>query len=147
MTDVSLAGMPAAEVVRKAEAFLESLPQVDLGTQHLVHGKCSVRTVFIPAGCHVTGALTNLPNVVILHGDITATTDAGPQRFTGFHVIPANPGAKRYVVAHADTWWTTVHYTEQTDIAAIEDEMTDEASRLQTRRAEIEFRPCVAVEG
>ena len=147
MSDVALAGMPDADVVRKAEAYLLTLPQVDLGTQHLVHGGVSVRTIFIPAGGHVTGAQTNLANVCIVHGDITVTTDGGPQRLTGFHVLPANPGSKRYGVAHAGTWWTTVHHTELTDIAAIENEMTDEAAMLQTRRAGIEYQAPVALEG
>lgn len=147
MTDVALAGMPDVDVVRRAEAFLLTQPQVDLATQHLVHGGVSVRTILVPAGCHVTGALTNIANVCIVNGDITVTTDAGPQRLTGFHVLPANAGAKRYGVAHADTWWTTVHHTELTDIAAIEDEMTNEAGMLQTRRAGIEYRPTVALEG
>lgn len=147
MTDVALSGMPNVEFVRRAEAFLLALPQIDLGTQHLVHGGVSVRTILVPAGCHVTGALTNIANVCIVHGDITVTTDAGPQRLTGFHVLPANAGSKRYGVAHKDTWWTTVHHTDLTDIAAIEDEMTNEAEMLQTRRAGIEYRSAVALEG
>lgn len=147
MTDVSLPGMPELETVRIAEAYLLTLPQHDLGTRHIVHGGCSVRTIFIPAGGHVTGAQTNLENVCIVHGDITVTTDGGPQRLIGFHVLPANAGSKRYGVAHRDTWWTTVHRTELTDIAAIEDEMTPEAGMLQTRRVGIEYQAVAALEG
>lgn len=130
--------MPSPEAVRQAEAYLATLPQVDLQTQHIVHGKVSARWILIPAGCHLTGAQTNLDNVCVCVGDITVTTDEGPKRLTGFHVLPAKAGAKRYGVAHADTYWLTVHHTEHTDIRAVEDEMTDEAHLLQTRRG-IEF--------
>ena len=140
-------GMPSPDAVRRAEAFLLTLPQLDIQTQHIVHGRVSVRTIFIPAGGHITGAQTNLANVCIVSGDITVTTDEGPQRLTGFHILPANPGAKRYGVAHADTWWTTVHHTDLTDITAIEDEMTDESALLQTRREGITYAEPEKVEG
>ena len=130
-----MAGMPDVATVRQLEGFLLSLPQVDLGTTHFVHGKVSARTILIPAGTVLTGAQTNLDNICIICGDITVTTDAGPRRLTGYHVLPANAGAKRVGAAHADTWWTTLHHTDHTDILAIEDEMTDEAYGLQTRRA------------
>lgn len=129
-----LAGTPSLDAVRDMESLLLQLPQVDLATSHLVHGGLSARTIFIPAGTVLTGALTNLANLCVVCGDITVTTDDGPQRLTGFHVLPAAPGAKRAGVAHADTWWTTIHRTDLTDIAAIEDEMTGESERLATRR-------------
>lgn len=134
----SVAGTPAAEAVAHLEAHLAQLPQVDLQTQHIVHAGVSARTIFIPAGTTLTGALTRIGNVCIVVGDITVTTDEGPQRLTGHHVITAQPGAKRAGYAHADTWWTTVHHTEQVDVRAIEAEMTTEADRLQTRTLQLE---------
>jgi len=144
MSNICVSGMPDPATVRAAEAHLLTLPQIDLKTQHVVHGKVSVRTILVPAGGHVTGAQTNIDNVCIVHGDITVTTDAGPQRLTGFHVIPAAAGSKRYGVAHQDTWWTTVHHTELTDIHAIEDEMTSESAMLQTRRV-VEYQALKAL--
>lgn len=132
-------GMPSPEQVRALEAQILELPQVDLQTEQLIHGGVSVRTVFIPAGAVVTGALTNLDNICIVCGDITATTDEGPIRLTGFNVIPAGKGFKRAVVAHEDTFWTTVHRTDKATQQEVEDEMTDEAAMLQTRRDGIEY--------
>jgi hypothetical protein len=129
-----LSGMPDPATVRALESALLQMPQVDLQTSHVVHGGLCARTILIPAGTVLTGALTAKDNVCVICGDITVTTDAGPQRLTGFHVIPANAGAKRVGIAHADTWWTTLHRTELTDIKAIEDEMTPEAAQLQTRQ-------------
>lgn len=128
-----MTGTPNIAAVRELENQLLQLPQVDLRTEHLVHSGMSARTTLIPAGTVLTGALTNCDNICVVCGDITVTTDEGPQRLTGFHVIKANAGAKRAGVAHADTWWTTFHLTDLTDIAAIEDEMTVESQKLQTR--------------
>lgn len=133
-----LSGMPSPETVRAAEAYLATLPQVDLATQMLVHGQMAARWIYIPAGTHLTGALTACDNLCVVVGDITVTTDDGPRRLTGFNVLPARAGAKRYGVAHADTVWLTVHHTQHTDMAEIEAEMTPEADRLQTRRQVLE---------
>lgn len=140
--DTSLAapipgGMPSPERVRELEAHLMTLPQVDLQTDHLVHGGMYARTILIPAGTILTGALTNQDNVCVVHGDITVTTDEGTRHLVGFNVLPARKGAKRAGVAHADTWWTTIWTTELNDITAIEDSLTDEAELLQTRRQAI----------
>ena len=114
-------------------------PQVDLRTTHLVFGGLSARTILIPAGTVLTGALTNIANMCVVFGDITVTTDDGPKRLTGFNVVKAAAGAKRAGVAHADTWWTTIHRTDLTDISDIENEMTNEADALQTRTQCLSF--------
>jgi hypothetical protein len=123
------------ESVRKLEALNLTLPQVDLGTTHVIHAGMCARTIFIPKDTVLTGALTNLDNLCVLVGDITVTTDEGPKRLTGFHVLPANAGAKRAGIAHADTWWTTIWPTSLTNVDEIENEMTDESDQLQTRGA------------
>lgn len=121
------------DAVRALERELALFPQVDLSTTHLVHGGMYARTIFIPAGVALTGALTEMDNICVMYGDITVTTDEGTQRLTGFNVLPAKLGAKRAGVTHADTWWTTIIPTELADIASIEEAMTTEADRLQTR--------------
>lgn len=131
------AGSNAA--VRKLESALLQLPQVDLKTSMLLHGGMAARTILIPAGVVLTGATTKKANLCIVVGDITVTTDDGPLRLTGFHVLPAGPGLKRAGVAHADTLWTTVWPTDAERIEDAENDMTDESDMLQTRRDGIEY--------
>lgn len=142
-----VAGMPTTEAVRQMEDMLLQLPQIDLHTQQLVHGGMAARTIFIPAGTVLTGALTNLDNLCAAFGDITVTTDDGPVRLTGFNVIPARAGAKRAGVAHSDTWWVTIHRTDLTDLEEIEEEMTGEADRLQTRTLALGHETNPLIEG
>jgi hypothetical protein len=121
--------------VAELESLLLTVPQVDLSTTNLIHAGMCARTIFIPAGVMLTGALTNLDNICITSGDITVTTDDGTVRFTGYHVLPATKGNKRAGIAHADTYWTTVWKTDLTDITEIEDEMTNESDMLQSRKS------------
>jgi hypothetical protein len=121
--------------VAELESLLLTVPQVDLSTANLIHAGMCARTIFIPAGVMLTGALTNLDNICITSGDITVTTDDGTVRFTGYHVLPATKGNKRAGIAHADTYWTTVWKTDLTDITEIEDEMTNESEILQSRKS------------
>lgn len=142
-----LSQMPTPERVRALEDEMLKLPQVDLSTAHVVHAGMCVRTIFIPAGTALTGALTNIDNLCIVSGDISVTTDEGVKRLQGFNVIPAAAGFKRAGFAHADTWWSTVWKTEKTDILEIEDEMTSEANLLQTRRTGISYeKPTLKLE-
>lgn len=135
------------DAVRRLESELLALPQVDLSTESLVHGGMCARTVLIPAGTVLTGAMTNMDNVCVVCGDIEVTTDAGVERITGYRVLPAKSGAKRAGVAFYDTWWTTIWPTELTDIDAIEDEATGESHLLQTRRAALGFVRMNELEG
>ncbi len=129
-----VSSLPTVAAVSTLENLLLTLPQIDLGTRILLHGGMCARTILIPAGTVLTGALTNLDNVSVVYGDITVTTDEGAQRLTGFHVLPAKAGAKRAGVAHADTFWAMVWPTELTDLEEIENEITPESGKLQTRQ-------------
>lgn len=144
----ALPDLPSVDAVRRLEKLIEKIPQVDLGTKNLIHGRMCARSIFIPAGTILTGVITNCDNISVMVGDITVTTDRGPQRLTGFNVIPATAGFKRAGIAHADTWWTTIHHTNFEKIEEIEEEMTDEPENLQTRRlAALEEQQRAALKG
>jgi hypothetical protein len=134
-----LSGMPDPESVRALESVLRQFPQVELKTTHVFGGGMYARTILIPAGTMLTGALTECDNLCVVCGDITVTTDDGPQHLTGFRVLAAKAGAKRAGLAHADTWWTTIHRTDTTTIEDAENEMTGEADKLLTRSDRIGF--------
>lgn len=145
--DSPLAHMASPDAVRELERHMMELPQVEVDTHHLVHGRMYARTILIPAGVMLTGALTNCDNICVVHGDITVTTDDGTRRLTGYHVLPAKAGFKRAGVAHADTYWTMLCHTDLVDVHEIEDEISSEANLLQSRRRELEFEERTALKG
>ena len=136
--DSPLAHMASPDAVRALESHLLQMPQVEMDTHHLVHGRMYARTILIPAGVMLTGAMTNCDNICVLHGDITVTTDDGTVRLTGYHVLPARAGFKRAGIAHADTYWTMLCHTDKIDVLEIEDEITSESHMLQTRKHMLE---------
>jgi len=121
------------EAVKRLEQFVLQAEQTDLQTQHCLSGGVYARTIFIPAGTILTGATHKKDHVNIVFGDISVTTDTGVERITGYHVLPTKAGMKRAGFAHADTYWTTVCETQNTEIEEIEDELVEESSQLQTR--------------
>lgn len=133
----NLQGSGSLEQVVAFQNALSELPQRECPTDHLIHGSIYARTIFIPAGTVLVGALTNLDNICIVNGDITVTTDDSVVRLTGYHVIPASKGYKRVGLAHSDTYWTTLIHTQTTSVVEAENEMTNEAHLLQTRNKEL----------
>lgn len=133
--------------VAALEALLGQMPQIDLQTKNVLHGGMCARTIFVPAGACLTGAMMNVDNVCIVSGDITVLTDEGPQRLQGFNVIASPAHFKRAGYAHADTWWTTVVRTDKQTVREVEDEVTDEAHRLQSRALELQRRDQACLSG
>lgn len=132
MNDLNL----ISDVTRLEKIILSAL-QVDLMTEHSLSGGVYARTIYLDAGCVLTGATHKKDHINIVVGDITVTTDKGPLRLTGHHVLETKAGAKRAGVAHAKTVWTTVCATDKTDLHEIEDDLVLEADRLQTRQTSL----------
>lgn len=127
----------AVTAVRGLEALSMSIGgQVPICTDHLIHGGMYTRTICIPAGVVLTGALLKVPTVLVLHGDVTAFTGTDEVRLTGFHVLPGSAGRKSAFIAHADTHMTMVFPSGAQTVEAAEEEFTDEAHLLISRTGE-----------
>lgn len=120
--------------VRRLEAVLMGLPQEALRTEHLIHGGMYARTVRIPAGVAITGALVKRATVLIVSGEVKVFTDGGTLELSGFHVLPGSAGRKQAFMAQADTCLTMLFPSKATSVAEAEAEFTDEAHLLLSRR-------------
>jgi hypothetical protein len=109
---------------------------VELETWHHFADGLVARTIFIPAGTVLTGAMHKAEALNIAAGDISVTTAHGVRRITGYAVLPSLADSKRAGIAHADTYWTTVHVNpgNERDIAKLEDALVHGAEGLQRRR-------------
>jgi hypothetical protein len=82
--------------------------------------------MLIPKGTVLTGAIHKTEHLCIVSGDISVTTDDGMKRITDAHaILTSKAGAKRAGFAHEDTYWTTVHATEETDLDKLVEELTE----------------------
>lgn len=115
-----------------------TLPQIDPDTQHLFHAGMYHRTVRMPANTVMTGVLIKIPTIVTVCGDVSVFLGDYMglmwKRLTGYHVVAAQPNRKQAFVAHEATFVTMSFATQAKTVEEVENEFTDEADLLMTRR-------------
>lgn len=109
------------------------MEQADIETHHVLHGRMYARTIKIPGGVVLTGALVRIPTTLVINGDVTVYADNDEIRVTGYQVIPASAHRKQAFITHSDTFVTMVFATTAATIEEAEDEFTEEASLLMSR--------------
>ena len=150
-TPAVLPAVPTREQIERLEGVLLQVEQqgggIELDTWHHFADGLVARTIMIPAGACLTGAVHKAEHLNVCHGDITVWTEQGMRRLTGYHVLPSLPGAKRVGLAHAQTFWTTVHANpaNERDIAVLEDALVADSDRLQSRRLMLRATPLKAL--
>lgn len=92
------------------------------------------RTIKIPAGVLLTGALIKRTTMLVISGHVTVFVGEGAIEVRGYQVLPASAGRKQAFLAHADTFVTMLFPSEAASVEAAENEFTDEADRLLSRR-------------
>lgn len=110
-------------------------PRVDIQTTHNLHGGIYTRTVLMPAGTFMTGALIKIPTTVILSGDATVILGAVSKRLVGYNVIAASAHRKQAFASHSDTYISMFFPTDAKTIKEAEEQFTDDHELLISRRA------------
>lgn len=133
------AGLPAmspgdVEKVSQLEDFLGQLDQVAIATQHHFHAGLYARTIRVPAGVVITGALIKIPTLLVLSGHATVFVGGESLELQGYHVLPGQAGRKQVFMAHTDTDLTMVFASQATTVEEAEAEFTDETDLLLSRR-------------
>ena len=126
----------AVDKSRKAESRIGAMPQINLPVSHALHAGLYHRTVTIPAGVSVAGALIKLPTLLIVDGDCEVFTGSEVARLAGHHVLQCQPHRKQVFLAHTDTHLTMIFPTQAATVEEAENEFTDEAAMLQSRQGE-----------
>lgn len=106
--------------------YVQKYPDVEpqLPLRHTFAPGAYARQIFIPAGTLVIGKIHKHAHLnMVMAGIAVVATEDGVQSFTAPFVFTSQPGTKRVVAALTDVIWVTVHLTEQTDLAKIEDEI------------------------
>lgn len=119
--------------VEQLEQQLLLLPQIEIRTEHVIHAGLYARTVTIPAGVAITGALIKRATLLIVNGDVTVSGGAEPFRIQGYNTLPASAGRKTAWYAHTDTNLTMLFATNARTVAEAEREFTDDVDVLMSR--------------
>nr|WP_198983068.1 hypothetical protein [Herbaspirillum sp. ASV7] len=113
-------------LVNRLEQEMNHMPQADIPVWNHWAPGVYARTILIPAGVMLTGAVHKTEHLCIISGDHEFTTDEGMQRITHpHHIMLSKPGAKRAGYSHADTYFTTVHATDERDLDKLVLELCD----------------------
>lgn len=120
--------------VEALEKNIQNCPQVAISTHHVLHGGMYVRTILIPAGVVLTGALVKVATTLIITGDIEVSRGDSSKRCTGVAILAASANRKQAFVAYEDTTVTMVFPTKAKTIEEAETEFTDDAHKLMSRR-------------
>lgn len=103
------------------EARMRKFETLDLPVKHYFSQGVYARELFIPKGTLLTGKIHKFPQLNIMsQGDMSVLTEQGIVRVQAPFTIVSPAGTKRIAYAHEDTVWTTIHGTDETDLAVIE---------------------------
>lgn len=123
-----------AGAMAKVRAFedlsLARLPQVEIATDHMIHGGMYARTIMIPKDTVLTGALIKLATILIVQGDASVFVGGPALELTGYNVLPARAGRKQLFIARSDVHLTMIFPTRAKTVAEAEREFTDEYAKL-----------------
>lgn len=135
ITTPSFPAMSAADVekVGRLEANLRDMEQVPIQTTHHFHAGLYARTIRIPKGVVITGALIRIPTMLIVSGHVTVFIGGDTIELRGYHVLPASAGRKQVFLAHADTDLTMLFPSRAETVEEAEAEFTDETELLMSR--------------
>jgi hypothetical protein len=82
------------------------------------------RTIILPKGSAVVGKMHRHAHVnVISYGSVRVSTYEGFKDYSGHNLFVSLPNVKRAVHALEETCWTTIHITNEADLAKIEEDV------------------------
>jgi hypothetical protein len=100
-------------------------PQVEIPVEHNFFPGGYARTIRVPAGTELTGAIHKYQNFnLLVSGELLIIAEDGPMHLKAPAQFWSPPGVKRVGVMLTDVVWTTVLATELTDVDEIKAKFT-----------------------
>lgn len=146
MSDIALrAAIPAMrpeaiDLVYHLEAINLAQPQTKLRFEHDFHAGVYARTMIVPdlpegQCCLITSAFIRIPTLLIAQGDaLFYIGEDEPCALTGSSIVRAAAGRKHALLAQSNFRITMIFATSVKTIEEAEEEFTNEAYMLQSRR-------------
>lgn len=136
--------VPEIDRVRRLQAEMAKMPQIELPTDHHFVAGMYARRMFAPAGTVIVGKVHKAEHFfIVAAGEIEITTDNGVKRLRAGDVLCAPPGTKRAGVAITDVIVINVHCSNETDLDALEAALIEpEDEALFDARNQLKGLPC-----
>lgn len=125
--------LPSADREREIDDYITwvedrllDLAQQQVGMHHQLIDGIYMRTVRIPAGTTLTGAIHKRGCLtLLLEGTISVLTPQGSALLKAPLMFPAAAGVRRLGYCHTDVLWATIHSVSSSDLDSIEEELFD----------------------
>lgn len=122
----------AIQRVKEIENVLMAFPQIELDTDHVIHGSMYARTITMPKGTVLSGALIKVPTMLIINGHCRVFVGNDTINVEGYNVLAASANRKQAFLALEDTSLTMIFHTDADTVKAAEIEFTDEHELLMS---------------
>ncbi len=109
------------------------MEQILIPTTHHFHAGLYARTIRIPKGVVITGALIKISTMLIVSGHASVFVGGDVIDLRGYNVLPASAGRKQVFLAHVDTDLTMIFPSRAATVDEAEAEFTDETDLLMSR--------------
>lgn len=120
------AAVPTREQIKRLEAEMRKLPQIELETLHYFADGMYARVVARPAGTVIVGKVHRKEHFyIVTRGSVQVTSDDGVKTLSAGCVLVSKPGTKRAVLALEDSICMTVHRTDKIELGEIEEELIE----------------------
>lgn len=116
------------KLIDSVEQYIaETLEPVEMPLKHIFTDGLYTRHIFMPKGTVLTSKIHKKQHpFVILSGKIAVyTEDQGEIVYNAPHFGVTEPGTRRVLYAIEDTIWVTFHVSQNTDLAALEEELIE----------------------
>lgn len=122
------------EFAKAVESEALKQEQVEIETTHNFHAGIYSRTILIPKGVLITGALITIDTLLTIAGHcIVFNGPNGATEYKGYNIIKGMAGRKNVFYALQDTYLTMQFATKSIDVDSAEREFTSEIDKLASR--------------
>lgn len=134
--DVFPLAVPSREKITELQEMMLSMGEgLELPVRHHFAPGVYCRELTIPAGVVAVGKIHRTEHLTIISsGKVTIWTEEGMKTLEAPCLLHSFPGAKRAAYAHTDVVITTIHPTNETDLAKLEAELIEPEPKAEALR-------------
>lgn len=125
------------EKLFKVQEKLLDIEHVPIKTDHVIHAGMYSRTITVPPGVLLIGALIKLATVVITVGSAWVLVGQDWAEVDGYQVLPGSANRKQMVVSRGPLIVTMIFPTSAKTVEEAEAEFTDETDLLLSRKQDL----------
>lgn len=124
----------ALEKVLALEERIRDREQIEVQTEHILHGGMYSRTVRLAPGVVIVSVVIKVPTALIVNGKCRVFAGDRWHAMEGYNVMAGSAGRKPIFVTETATEITMIFPTQAQTVEQAEAEFTDEADGLLSRR-------------